>query len=225
MEAIESIFGLLGRKLGMTQVFDKDTGQVSPATVLEVGPCSVLSIRTREKEGYQALQLGFGKKRGKKVKKPQRLYYERIGLKEFPAFVREVAFGSAELAGKMKIGSTLGVELFEGVEKVDVIGWSKGRGFAGTIKRHGFRRGPAAHGSKNVRQMGSTGCSAYPGRTVKGRKMPGHFGAHRVTVRNLKVVSLQKERNLLFVRGAVPGSSGGYVVVQKNIDFRNKWAL
>lgn len=220
MSEKEMILGLLGRKLRMTQIFQED-GTLIPVTALHVGPCHVLSICTPDKDGYAALQLGFGKK--KKVKVPQKKFYDKIGVPG-QAFVREIEVGGTEVLEKIEPGREIGLDIFEGVEKVDVVGTSKGRGFAGCIKRHNFSRGSMTHGCKNVREPGSTGCSAYPGRTFKNKKMAGQLGNKRTTVRNLKVVKLDKENNVMYVKGAVPGPRGGYIIINKNIDERNKWA-
>ncbi|RME77802.1 MAG: 50S ribosomal protein L3 [Planctomycetota bacterium] len=217
------ILGLLGKKLRMTQIFMED-GKLVPVTAVQAGPCFVLQIRTPEKEGYRAIQLGFQEKKKKRCKKPQLKFFEKI---EVPpqAFIREIPYGTDELLNHIQVGQKIGVEIFEGVKKVDVIGRSKGRGFAGCIKRHGFSRGPMTHGCKNIREPGSTGQCATPGKTFKGKKMAGHYGASRVTVRNLEIVKTLPDDNILLLKGAVPGPNGGFIIIQKSIEERNKWGL
>ncbi|MGH2627367.1 MAG: 50S ribosomal protein L3, partial [Anaerolineales bacterium] len=188
---------LLGRKLGMTQVFDEN-GNWVPVTVLEVGPCTVLQVKTIEKDGYAAVQIGFGKRR--KVRKPQAGLYSKLGL-EPPRWVREVPVvdaeaiisggagsgdGAGEQAGEVKPGARVGLKWFADVKRVDVRGISKGRGFSGVIRRHHFNAGPKSHGTKNIREPGSTGMHTEPGRVLKGKRMPGHLGAVPAKARNLK---------------------------------------
>lgn len=207
--------GILGRKLQMTQIFDEN-GKVQPVTVVEVGPCSVLQVKTPESDGYSALQLGFGERKLKRLKKPQRGHLAKLGRTgkdQGVAFVREVAFKGDEPPAE--VGAELKAEMFEAGAKIDVIGTSKGRGFAGTIKRHNFHRGPETHGSHNVRAPGSIGQAADPSRTFKGMKGPGQMGNKRVTVKNLTVVKVLPEKNLLMIRGQVPGPTGGFVVINK----------
>ncbi|HUT34845.1 MAG TPA: 50S ribosomal protein L3 [Planctomycetota bacterium] len=216
--------GLLGKKLGMTHVWDKQEN-ARAATVLEVGPCVVLQLRTQERDGYVAIQLGFDDKtlRRKHGKGERRRAIERRGAnrpeigqarkaKTSPKrFVREV---DADAEHGFQMGQQLTVELYADVTHVDVIGTSKGKGFQGTVKRHGFSRGPVSHGSMNVRQPGSIGASAAPSRVLPGRRMSGHMGAERHTEPNLRVLQADKQRNLLIVHGAVPGPVGGYVIVR-----------
>ncbi len=209
--AHESIEGLLGKKIQMTQLFTED-GNVVPVTVIECGPCTVLQIKTADSDGYCALQLGFGHKPDKRVKKPQQKHFAKVGASG-QAFVREVNYRGAEPPASA--GQKLTVELFEAGTMVDVTGTSKGRGFAGTIKRHGFARGPMTHGSHNVRRPGSIGCAADPARVFKGTRGPGRYGGKRVTVQNLEVVAVDLDRNLLMVRGGIPGPSGGFVLIRK----------
>lgn len=199
--------GLLGKKVGMTQVFD-DTGRAFPVTVIQAGPCVVTYLKTRERDGYEAVQLGFDEV--KRVKKP-----EQGHLKELPALrhLREVkSSGTAD----MQTGQTVDVSLFTPGENVDVIGTSKGKGFAGTVKRHGFAGGPKTHGqSDRHRAPGSIGATSTPGKVFKGKRMAGHMGDERVTVKKLRVVRVDPDRNLLLVHGAVPGANGGLLVIQK----------
>ena len=215
--------GLLGKKLGMTQVWD-DQQVLRPATVLQIGPCVVLQVKTEENDGYSALQLGFEDKqvRRKHGKGERRRVTERRGASRAEIgharkanaapkrFVREVR---AEAGHGFEPGQELTVELFADIGTVDLVGVTKGKGFQGTIKRHRFSRGPESHGSMNVRQPGSIGQSASPSRVFPGTRMPGHMGNARHTEHNLKVLRVEPDRNLLLVAGAVPGPAGGYVVI------------
>jgi len=200
---------LIGKKLGMSQVFDDD-GVVTPVTVLEVGPCTVVQLKTEETDGYRAAQIAFDPQKPQRVKKPQTGHYKKAGVGTFHVLREAPLAGDSEVS----VGDEVTVaDVFEVGAYVDVIGTSKGRGFQGTIKRHGFSRGPESHGSKNVREPGSTGMHTYPGRVFKGKKMPGQMGNRRKTVKNIVVVKVDADRNRLLVRGAVPGPAGGYVCV------------
>jgi len=192
----------------MTQVFDED--RVVPVTVLEVGPCTVAGVRTAAANGYEALQVGFGEVVPTRVSKPRAGQFAKNGLTP----TRWLAEVSCDPGDEHRIGDVLGVTTFADVASVDVRGVTKGRGFAGCIKRHGFSGGPATHGAKFHRAPGSIGACAFPGRVVKGKRLPGHYGNDRFTVRNLTVVRLDAENNLLYVRGAVPGPKGGRIVVR-----------
>lgn len=215
---------LLGKKIGMTQVWDE--GEVlRPATVLQVGPCVVLQVKTVAKDGYSALQLGFEDKktRRKHGKNERRRALERRGAsraeigharKADTAPKRFVREAPVEEGHGYEPGQELTVELFDGVGKVDVIGVTKGKGFQGTVRRHGFSRGPESHGSMNVRQPGSIGQSASPSRVMPGTRMSGHMGHARHTEHNLTVLRVDAGRNLLVVVGAVPGPAGGFVYVR-----------
>ena len=202
--------GLIGKKIGMTQIFD-ETGAALPITLIEAGPCYVTQVRLPEKEGYAAVQLGF------QEAKPKRLTSGELGhLKknELPPlrFLREFRIKDAEY----KVGDKLTVEVFGVGERVDVVGTSKGKGFAGVVKRYHFAGGPKTHGaSDRLRAPGSNGATTTPGRVYKGSRRPGHLGHERVTAQGLKVVLVDAERNLLGVTGAIPGSKGGLVVVQE----------
>ena len=204
--------GLLGRKVGMTQIYEAD-GTAVPVTVLECGPCTVLQVRTAERDGYHALQLGFADKKRKSATQAERGHARKVDA-EPKKFVREVRQeGPAE---GVAAGQTLTVELFQEVPRVDVIGTSKGRGYAGVMKRHGFKGLRASHGVKRMhRHPGSSGPSADPSHTLKGVRKPGHYGHARVTVRNLKVVRVDPANNLLLLRGAVPGPNNGFVVIRQ----------
>ncbi len=203
---------LLGKKLGMTQVYDED-GTLVPVTVLEVGPCPVVQVK-RDAEGLcRAVQIGYQERKRKHTTKPMQGHFAGAGVSPTKV-LRDV---DPEPDAEIEAGQILKVDIFADIPLVDVIATSKGRGFAGVMKRHGFRGGPASHGATTHRHGGSIGPGASPGRVVKGRKMPGHMGDSQVTVRNLKVVKVDGERDLLLVRGAVPGSRGGCVLVRKAI--------
>jgi large subunit ribosomal protein L3 len=206
------INGLLGKKIGMTQLL-QDDGSVVPVTVIKAGPCVIVQKKTKQKDGYDAVQLGFVEFiKPKRVSKPMTGHFKKANVA--PArFTREVAVKGEEGANP---GDQVMVGIFAQNELVHVIGTSKGRGFAGFVKRHHFRGGRATHGSMFHRAPGSIGSSAYPSRVLKGMRMAGHMGNARVTVQNLRVARVDQENNLLFVRGAVPGPSGGYVVVEKS---------
>ena len=203
-----AIKGIVGRKLGMTQVFDEETGNVDAVTVIEAGPCPVVTVRTQSADGYEAVQLAFGPVVDRKLSKGELGHLRKAGV---GAHRHLVEFrGTSEL----QAGETVTVEAFEAGDRVKVAGTSIGKGFQGTIKRHNFHRGPASHGSHNVRKPGSIGASATPSRVFKGKKMAGHMGAHRVTQTGLVVHGVDAERNLLLVRGAVPGPKSGLVEIR-----------
>jgi len=205
------ITGLLGKKVGMTQLLNDD-GTVVPVTVIQAGPCVVVQRKTKQKDGYDAVQLGFVEfVKPKRITKPMMGHFKKSNVA--PArFVREVGVQGEDGANP---GDKVMVNIFNRDELVDVVGTSKGRGFAGFVKRHHFRGGRATHGSMFHRAPGSIGSSAYPSRVLKGMRMAGHLGNARVTAQNLRVARVDQENNLLFVRGAVPGPPGGYVVVEK----------
>lgn len=205
--------GLLGRKVGMTQIYKPD-GLVVPVTVLECGPCLVTQVKTAERDGYHAVQLGFLDKKRKNATKAERGHVMKADSSAEPkVFVREIRQdGPVET----EPGAKLTVEVFKEIARVDVTGTSKGRGFAGVIKRHGFKGLRATHGVKRMhRHPGSSGPSADPSRTRKGIRKPGHYGNARVTVRNLEVVAVDPENNTLLVKGAVPGHNGAFVTVRQ----------
>ncbi len=205
------IEGLIGKKIGMTQTFDEE-GNVAPITVIKVGPCTVIQKKTREKDGYSALQLGLVEEKGKKkATRPLEGHYGKSGVPPMK-ILKEFQFAEK---GEVKEGDQFFVDIFQIGEKVHVVGTSKGKGFAGVVKRWGFHGGKATHGSMFHRRPGSTGASAYPSRVMKGKKLPGHMGCKRVTVKNLKVIQADKENNLLVVKGAVPGARGGYLLIKK----------
>jgi large subunit ribosomal protein L3 len=200
---------LLGRKLGMTQVYDDDRC-LYPVTVVEAGPCDVTMIKTVERDGYQAIQLGFREVEERKLSKPQIGHLKASNSGKLWKTLKEFRGPSDH-----QVGDTVTVGIFEKNEKVHVQGVSKGKGFQGAMKRHNFAGGPATHGSMFHRTVGSVGASSYPSRIWKGKKMPGQMGAKNVTVRGLKIVEVRSEENLLLIAGAVPGPAGGYVVIRK----------
>ena len=202
--------GLMGKKLGMTGLFMPD-GQYVPVTVIEAGPCVVTQIKTTETDGYNALQLGFGKKRESRLNKPQKGHFSKSGSEGF-YHVKEFGVGDPE---QYSLGQEITLDLFKVGERVDVIGKTKGRGFAGVMKRHGFHGGRKTHGSHSHRIPGSVGCSASPAKIIKGKKMPGHYGNDRQTTRNLEVVDIRSEDNIILVKGAVPGSKSALVTINK----------
>ena len=201
---------LLGRKLGMTQVFGED-GRVERVTVVEAGPCHVTAIRTSDRDGYEAVQLGFAEVKERRLTKAERGHLKKA---DAPPLRRLAEF--RDEAGELQVGETVTVEVFEKGQTVKVSGTSKGKGFQGTIKRHNFTRGPQSHGSHNVRAPGSIGASADPARVFKGVRMPGRMGGKRVTQRSLEVVEVDTERNLLLLKGAVPGPKNGTVEVRSD---------
>lgn len=202
--------GILGKKLGMTQVFLED-GTAYGVTVIQAGPCKVTQVRSQENDGYEAVQIGFGTTKAKNISKAELGHFAKSGLESAPQFVVELPYeGEAP-----SVGSDITVGIFEGVKKVTVSGTSKGRGFAGTIKRYNFQRGRETHGNVNHRAPGSAGMHTYPARTIPGKKLPGHMGDAACTTKNLQLVKCDAENNLLFVRGAVPGPINGLVIVEK----------
>ena len=223
--------GLLGKKVGMTQVYDEG-GVVVPVTVVQAGPCVVLQVRTPERDGYEAVQLGYADKPRRLASRAERGHVAAISSKrqrqrqaagveagpkpdcEPKRFVKEFRTDGEQHG--LSVGTTLTVEAFAEVKRVDVIGTSKGRGTTGVMKRHNFQGQPAAHGAKKVHRLpGSIGASADPSRVFKGKKMAGRYGAERVTTRNLRVVRVDAENNLLLIEGAIPGPNGGYVMVRQ----------
>ena len=206
------VAGIIGKKVGMTQLF-ADDGTVQPATVLKAGPCVVVQSKTASADGYEAVQLGFVEERTPKVNKAIAGHYKRANVP--PTRVRRevaVSGGVVPAAGEQVL-----VSIFNAGDRVDVIATSRGHGFQGVVKRHHFGGGAATHGSMFHRAPGSIGASSYPSRVIKGMRAAGHMGARRVTTRNLKVVRVDAENNLLIVRGAVPGAAGAYVVIRKAI--------
>ena len=207
---------ILGMKLGMTQVFSED-GRVVPVTVVEAGPCPVVQVKTVQRDGYASVQVGFSameENRAKKLKnKPELGHFEKAGVAP-TRFLRELRLDDAE---QMEVGQVIKADVFENGDKVDVIGTSKGKGFTGAITRWGLTRGPMAHGSKYHRGQGSMGANTNPSRVFKNKKMAGHKGNVRVTVQNLEVVKVDVERNLLLIKGALPGANGSLVIIRNSV--------
>ena len=211
------VSGIIGRKVGMTQLFAED-GTVTPVTVIKAGPCVVVQTKSAAgRDGYNAVQLGLVEDkpvRLKNISKPLRRHFEKTGGGVPPTRVLKEIRLTAE--PEAAVGDQIKVDVFADGDKVEVVGRSKGRGFAGTIKRHNFNRGPESHGSMSVRAPGSIGQSAYPSRVIKGTRSSGHMGDERVTIKGLTVAKVDVENNLLMVRGAVPGANGSLVVVKKS---------
>ena len=203
------VLGLIGRTLGMTHLFSKD-GKAIPITVIEAGPCSVVQVKSKEKEGYGALQLGFLPKKTEKVNKPLKGHLKKSCTSGF-YFLKEFRVDDTS---SYQPGQEINLEIFQSGQMVTITGTSKGKGFAGVMKRWGFKGGPASHGSGVHRSPGSIGCSAYPARVLKGKKIPGHLGAATVTVENLEIVDLRPEENLLFLKGSVPGGKNNMVIIK-----------
>jgi large subunit ribosomal protein L3 len=201
------ISGIIGKKLGMTQLFGED-GRVVAVTAIEAGPCTITQIKTKTEEGYDAIQLGFGE--AKRLNKPEKGHLKKLG------FYKHLREFRVEDSSQFQLGERVNVGIFKPGDSVDVIGISKGRGFAGVVKRHHFAGGPKTHGqSDRHRAPGSIGASTYPGRVLKGQKMAGHMGNERVTVKNLAVVRAEPDKNLLLLKGAVPGARNGLLLIEK----------
>jgi len=205
---------LIGKKLGMSQLFSPG-GEVTPVTVIQAGPCTITQIKSFENDGYNALQLGFGEKKPQRTTKPVLGHLKKCGKGPF-TFLREVRVDDV---GEFELGQEVGADIFQVGELVQVMARSKGKGFAGTIKRWNFSRGPMSHGGMNKRPPGSIGCSATPSRVIKGRKMPGQMGNRRVTVKGAKIVDVRPEENIILIKGAVPGAKNGVVLIKKSGKF------
>ena len=203
---------IIGKKIGMTQIFTPE-GKLVPVTVVEAGPCPVVQKKTPEVDGYSAVQVGFGVKKAKRVTKPEKGHFAKSGV-EPSRVLKEFKLDNA---ADMNLGDVIKADVFAEGDKVDVTGTSKGHGYAGTVKRFGTHRGPMAHGSKYHRGPGSLGACSTPSKVMKGKKLPGHMGVDKVTALNLEVVRVDAERNLLLIKGAVPGPSGGYVTVKNTV--------
>ncbi len=204
------IKAIIGRKLDMTQIF-ADDGTVYPVTLVQAGPCTITQVKTPTNDGYSALQVGFGPKKAKNVNRPAKGHLDKVGKGYFEV-LREIP---VENTSEHNAGDQVLADIFEIGDHIDIIGKSKGKGYAGTIKRWNFGRGPSAHGSKNIREPGSTGMATYPGRVIKGKRLPGQKGDKRTTVLNLKVVDVRPEENLILVHGAVPGAKNGIIIIRK----------
>lgn len=203
--------GLIGKKIGMTRIFDEEGVQV-PVTVIEAGPCPVVEVRSDDGDGYRAVQLGFGAKRPKRTTRAEMGHAAKAGLETAPSLMREFRVENGE---EYEVGQQLTVEQFTAGDRVKVTGRSKGRGFQGVVKRHGFAGRPGGHGHPMSRNPGSLGPGTDPSRVIKGKKLPGRMGGARTTIRNLQIVRVDGERNLLFVKGGVPGARDGYVLISK----------
>ena len=204
--------GMIGKKLGMTQLFARD-GKLIPVTVIQATPCQVTQKKTVEVDGYNAIQLSYEVVEAKRVNKPLTGHFKKAGAD--PArYLREFRF---EDTGALEIGQRINIDIFEQGDKIDVMGISKGKGFQGGVKRHHFKGGGASHGSMHHRAPGSIGASSFPSRVFKGQRLPGHMGQDRVTAMGLEIVAVKKEQNLLLVKGAVPGAKNGLVLIRNSI--------
>jgi large subunit ribosomal protein L3 len=206
---MQMVTTILGRKLGMTQVWSDDD-RLLPVTVIEAGPCVVTQVKTVKRDGYRAVQIGFGEVKANKVNKPMQGHFDKARV-EPKKYLQEIRLAEGDV---FKVGQTITVEALADVKSVHVTGTSKGKGFAGVMKRHNFKGGPGGHGSHFHRAPGSVGQCATPSRVFKGLKLPGHMGAETVTVRNLDVVKIDAEQNLLLVKGAVPGGKGALLTIR-----------
>lgn len=198
---------ILGRKLGMTQLFSED-GKICPVTVVEAGPCCVIQVKTHEKDGYEAVKVGFLEIEEKKLNVPMVGIFKKAGVKSY-RILKEFPMSG------LKVGDLLTVERFSKGDKISVIGISKGKGFQGVVKRYHYAGGPASHGSMFNRAPGSIGSSSFPSRVWKNKELPGHMGSQRVTVKNLEIIDVKTDQNLLLIRGAVPGAKGSYLEIRK----------
>ena len=203
---------IIGKKVGMTQIFD-EKGSVIPVTVIEAGPCSVVQVKTIETDGYNAVQLGFGEVKEHKVNKPETGHFKKANVKVMK-HLREFRLDSIE---GVKVGDEIKADVFQAGEKVDIQGTSKGKGFQGVIKRHGQQRGPMGHGSMYHRRPGSMGPTSTPGRVFKGKKLPGHMGSNTITIQNLDVVRVDMDKNVILVKGSVPGAKGAILKIKSSV--------
>ncbi len=203
------MIGLIGKKLGMTRQFQED-GRSVPVTVIQAGPCVITQVKTDTTDGYSAIQIGYGAKKPKNTPMPMQGHFRKAGTTP----LRDVVEFRVDGDHSFKLGDSIGVDILAEISKVDVTGITKGRGFSGTIKRHGHHRGPAGHGSKNVRMSGSIGMHTWPGRVLPGKKMAGQYGNKQETKKNLTVVAVDQERNLILVKGSVPGHRNGVVYIR-----------
>jgi len=203
---------ILATKVGMTQIFNED-GVLTPVTVLQAGPCVVTQVKTADNDGYSAVQVGFVDKREKLITKPLKGHFDKAGV-AYKRYVREFQFENAE---EYAVAQEIKADIFEAGDKIDVSATSKGKGFQGAIKRHGFHRGPMTHGSKFHRHHGSNGSASDPARVFKGKKMPGHMGNKKITIQNLEIVRVDAEDNLLLVKGAVPGPKKSLVMIKETV--------
>jgi large subunit ribosomal protein L3 len=199
--------GILGKKLGMTQIYTED-GRACPVTVVEAGPCCVVQVKTVDNDGYEAVKVGFSEVKERKINKPLMGIFKKAGLKPY-RMMKEIPMGG------LQVGEFITVERFTKGDRISVSGISKGKGFQGVMKRHHFSGGPGSHGSMFNRAPGSIGASSYPSRVWKNQRMPGHMGSERVTVRNLEIVEVKTDQNILLIKGAIPGSIGTMVEIKK----------
>ncbi len=204
--------GLIGKKIGMTQIFD-ESGKVIPVTVIEAGPCVVAQVKTVETDGYQAVQLGFGDIKEKKLNKPTKGHFTKVNVTP-KKHLREFRLDSVE---GLTVGQELKADVFAAGDKLDIQGTSKGKGFQGVIKRHGQSRGPMGHGSMYHRRPGSMGPTSTPGRVFKGKKLPGHMGAQTISILNLEVVRVDLDKNVILVKGSVPGAKGAILKLKSSV--------
>ena len=203
---------ILTTKVGMTQIFNED-GVLTPVTVLQAGPCVVTQVKTEENDGYSAVQVGFADKKEKGINKPQKGHFDKAGVAP-KRFVREFRFENAE---EYTVGQEIKADIFAAGDKIDATATSKGKGYAGGIKRHGLKSGPSAHGSKYHRHAGSNGTASDPSKVFKGKKMPGQMGAERVTIQNLEIVKVDADQNIILVKGAVPGPKKSLVMLKESV--------
>ena len=203
---------ILGKKVGMTQIFDEN-GVVIPVTVIEAGPCSVVQVKTVETDGYNAVQIGFGSVKENKVNKPKAGHFAKAGVKA----VKNLREFRVEEVSDVKVGDEIKVDTFNVGDSVDIQGTTKGKGFQGVIKRHGQHRGPMGHGSMYHRRPGSMGSTSTPGRVFKGKKLPGHMGVNTVTIQNLKIVKVDTDKNVILVKGSVPGNKYSVLKIRNSV--------
>lgn len=203
---------ILATKVGMTQIFNEE-GVLVPVTVLQAGPCAVTQVKTVENDGYSAVQVGFAEKREKLVNKPMKGHFDKAGTST-KRYVREFRFENAQ---EYELGQEIKADIFEAGDKIDATATSKGHGYSGAIKRHGFSRGPVTHGSKHHRHTGSSGCATDPGKVFKGKKMAGHYGCKRTTIQNLEIVRVDAENNIILVKGSVPGPKKSLVMLKETV--------
>ena len=203
---------IIGKKVGMTQIFD-EAGKVIPVTVIEAGPCKVVQVKTMEIDGYTALQLGFENKKEKHVTKPEKGHFAKVNIEPMK-HLREFRVNSVD---EVKVGDEIKADVFAAGDRIDVQGTSKGKGFQGVIKRHGQSRGPMGHGSMYHRRPGSMGPTSTPGRVFKGKKLPGHMGVETVTIQNLDVVRVDMDKNVILVKGSVPGVKGAILKIKSSV--------
>ena len=204
--------GLIGKKVGMTQIFD-EAGKVIPVTAIEAGPCVVAQVKTEETDGYTAIQLGFGDVKESKLNRPEKGHFSKVNV-TLKKHLREFRVDSVE---EVKVGDELKADVFAEGDKIDIQGTSKGKGFQGVIKRHGQSRGPMGHGSMYHRRPGSMGPTSTPGRVFKGKKLPGHMGVQTVTIQNLEVVKVDLDKNVILVKGSVPGAKGAILKLKTSV--------